>query len=62
MTDNRVLLPLANAKADIAELKERSHDPRVSRAEQLVAAIEADACERQLAKLNRDHQAGRQTP
>lgn len=62
MTDNRMLLPLANAKATIEELRERSHDPRVSRAEQLMAAIKAEAREDQLNELNRDNQTGRQTP
>lgn len=62
MADNRVLLPLANAKATIAELQERSRDPRVPRAEQLMAAIRAEAREDQLKELNRDNQAGTQKP
>lgn len=62
MPDNRMWQPLANAKATIKELRERSNDPRVPRAEQLLAAIRADEREAQLNELNRDNQAGRQTP
>lgn len=58
MADDRVFLALVNAKAAIDELKERSCDPRVPRPAQLVAAIEAAACERQLDRLNRDVQPG----
>ncbi|MCK9901217.1 hypothetical protein [Glutamicibacter sp. V16R2B1] len=62
MADNRVFPALANAKAAIDALKETSHDPRVSRAEQLAAAIAAEACERQLNQLSKDVRSGLQTP
>lgn len=57
--DQTMFVALANAMAAIAFLDRRSRDPRISRAEQLVAAIEADARREQLAQIRDDVRTAR---